>query len=122
MEKVHVASVESFGAMDRKVVRIDNREIGVFRLDDGFVAWLNVCPHQGGPVCQGRFFKRVVEVMDSEKRFVRRDYDDGRTHLVCPWHGAEFDLRTGIHAGTKSMRLRQVDVVVEADNVFVCVP
>ena len=39
-------------------------QIGVFHVDRTFYAWRNDCPHQGGPVCQGRLMKRVEERLD----------------------------------------------------------
>ena len=122
MQVARVTDVASFGEGTKKVVRVGEVEVGVFRIDGNFYAWRNICPHQGGPVCQGRLFKRVVEVMDDDRRFVRRDYDADGIHIVCPWHGSEFDVRTGRHAGTPKLALTPVDVFVEADEVYIRVP
>ena len=46
-------------------------------------AYLNVCPHQGRPLC-----------LPSGKTLV----SEGR-FLVCPFHGASFDIETGAAAG-----------------------
>lgn len=119
MEAVCVASVDAFGDTAKKVVRVDGVEIGVFRSGDNFYAWVNSCPHQGGPVCQGRLYNKVVEVLDDEKRTVSRAFDAETTHIVCPWHGAEFDIRTGKHAASDGLALTPVDVFVESGEVFV---
>ena len=60
--------------------------------------------------------------MDADRRFIRRDYDETGIHIVCPWHGSEFDVRTGRHAGTPELALTPVDVFVEADEVYIRVP
>jgi nitrite reductase/ring-hydroxylating ferredoxin subunit len=122
MQVARVTDVASFQDGTKKVVRVGDVEVGIFRVDGSFYAWRNVCPHQGGPVCQGRLFHRVVEVMDDDRRFIRRDYDESGVHIVCPWHGGEFDVRTGRHAGTPELALTPVDVFVEADEVYIRVP
>jgi nitrite reductase/ring-hydroxylating ferredoxin subunit len=43
-------------------------------------------------------------------------------HVVCPWHGFEFDIRTGIHPGNSRARLRKMKVAVTAGDVVVTVP
>ena len=43
-------------------------------------------------------------------------------HIVCPWHGYEFDLATGCHPGDPSMRLTPVSVAIRDGQIFVSVP
>ena len=38
----------------KRLISVSGRDIGIFRLGGQFYAWHNVCPHQGGPVCQGK--------------------------------------------------------------------
>jgi len=42
--------------------------------------------------------------------------------VVCPWHGFEFDIRTGQHPANPRARLRKMDVRVEGGDVVVSVP
>ena len=44
-----VARVEDLPAGQRKIVRVGQREIGVFHTTAGLFALRNVCPHQGAP-------------------------------------------------------------------------
>ena len=122
METIRVGGVAEFDDPGKKVVAVGEAEIGVFKLAGDFYAWRNTCPHQGGPVCQGRIFKRVVADIDNDKQQHGRDYDDTDVHIVCPWHGAEYDIRTGEHAGTPDLKLSPVEIFVEADEVFIRVP
>ena len=122
MDVVLVGPAEEFADGDKRVVLAAGREVGVFRLDGQFHAWLNTCPHQGGPVCQGRIFKRVLEVVDAEQRSQGRAWSDTDVHIVCPWHGAEYDIRTGRHVGMPELALTPVEVTVEAGQVFLRVP
>jgi len=45
-----------------------------------------------------------------------------KLHVVCPWHGFEFDIRTGIHPGNSKARLRKIKVAVSDGDVIVTVP
>jgi nitrite reductase/ring-hydroxylating ferredoxin subunit len=74
----------------RKIVEAGRRSIGVFNVDGSFYAIRNRCPHQGGPLCEGRL---VGELESDEPGDFR--YREPATILMCPWHRWEFDVRTG---------------------------
>lgn len=93
----------------RVVVDVEGTEIGIFRLDGQLYAWENSCAHAGGPVCQGKLMNRVVERLDDGKRSLGDDFSD-QLHIVCPWHGYEYDVRTGEHPADPGARLRRVEV------------
>ena len=114
-----VGKVDEFADGDKELLSVDGIEIGVFRLGSDFHAWRNVCPHQGGPVCQGRIFKRVIDNVGPDQQLHGRDYDESQLHIVCPWHGAEFNIRTGAHAGIPELTLDPVEIVVRDEEVFV---
>ena len=71
----HVASVDDVqpGEGFECDVEIDGKIIGLFNLDGEYFA-LGECPHEEGPLGQGRIEENEV---------------------VCPWHSAKFDIRTG---------------------------
>ena len=85
------------------------------------VAWLNECPHRGGPVCQGRLYKRVLEPVDGEGHVRALAFDDTVTNLVCSWHGYEFDVATGINQGHAQFKLKRVKLEEKDGNVYVVV-
>lgn len=135
-----VATVSEIAPGSRKIVEIAGRSIGVFNVGGEFYALRNRCPHQGGPLCYGRLAGYVVSTGPGEYEYVR----DGEI-LRCPWHGWEFDLKTGqswfdpagTHVGTYSVTVEPggaaappepvpgpdaaetYDVTVERDRVFV---
>ena len=67
MREVSVGSVNDFQDPGRKIVGFENFEVGVFRLDGEFYAYLNQCPHMGGPVCQGKMIAKVEEVIADDR-------------------------------------------------------
>ena len=119
MTEHEIASVEDFDSNPKQLLTINGIDIGVFSVDGEFRAWRNVCPHQGGPVCQGRIFKRVIDNIDADKQVHGRAYDEEQLHIVCPWHGAEFNIRTGAHAGIPELKLTPIDVFVRDGKVYV---
>lgn len=118
MTEHEIGAVGDFEEGAKKLLSLGGVDIGVFRLDGNFHAWRNACPHQGGPVCQGRIFKRVIDDIDADKQVHGRTYDDTQLHIVCPWHGAEFNIRTGQHAGIPDLRLSAIEIVVRDEKVF----
>lgn len=69
-----VAPMAEFPVGSRKVVDVEGVQAAVFHLSDGLYAIEDVCTHDGGDLASG----------------VLEGYE-----IVCPRHGARFDLRTG---------------------------
>ena len=119
MAELYVGREEEFEDRGRKVVVSGNLEIGVFFVDGEFFAYENKCVHQGGPVCQGRILNRVVEVIADDRTSQGLAWSEEDVHIVCPWHGYEFNIRTGVHPGNRNARLRRFDVKVAGGEVYV---
>ena len=104
-----VATVDEIPPGERKIVEIAGRPIGVFNVGGEFFALLNRCPHQGGPLCLGRLSGFLRSATPGEYAYSR----PGEI-LRCPWHGWEFDVRTGQSwFDPGQVRVRRYDVVVE---------
>jgi nitrite reductase (NADH) small subunit len=119
MSELLVGKVSDFAERDRKVIVGQGREIGVFRLGEEFFAWENQCPHMGGPVCQGKILNRVEERIGDDKRSLGFQFSRTQVNIVCPWHGYEYDIRTGLHQGNADVRLTPVAVIVRQGEVYV---
>ena len=119
MVKVFVGAEGDFEDRGRRVIEYNDTEIGVFFVDGEFFAYENKCVHQGGPICQGRILNRVVEVLADDRTSQGLTWDEEDVHIVCPWHGYEFNIKTGVHPGNKNARLRRFDVSVEGGEVYV---
>lgn len=90
-ELIRLSEIPEQGSV---IVPFFGREVHVYRTEDGYRAAANVCLHFGGPLaCEGK-------------------------ELVCPWHGARFDMATGERVAgpaRKDARLMFLSTVVEND-------
>ena len=109
MSKHVVATVDEIPPGERKIVEIGGRSLGIFNIKGDFYALRNTCPHQGGPLCQGRLTGCLMaDKPGGEYRYERRG-----EILRCPWHGWEYDVTTGQSwVDPASVRTRSYDVEV----------
>ena len=92
---------------------VGGREIGVFKVDGDFYALLHLCPHLGGPLCLGDVLGLIESDGPGDLRL-----DPERKMLTCPWHGWEFDMKTGkSYWDPGRTRARQFPVMVESGSV-----
>ena len=90
MGKHVVAAVSELPPGSRKLVTVRGRPIAVFNLGGEFYGLMNRCPHQGGSLCDGELTALVTADGPGTYRMTR----PGEI-IRCPWHGWEFDVRTG---------------------------
>ena len=122
MSEINIGTVASFDDPGRRVIEIAGMQVGVFRLDGEFYAYENKCPHLGGPACQGKILPRVLEDVRENKKSLGRVFARNQLNVICPWHGFEFDIRTGAHVAVPKYRLRPVVVRTEGGEVFITLP
>ena len=112
--RVVVAPVDEFKPGDRRIITVGGRSIGVFRVGDRFYGIRNRCPHQGGPLCQGRIAPWARSSGPGDFQL-----DAEATLLACPWHGWEYDLATGqsfLGPGEPGVKSYDVDVAPGAGS------
>ncbi len=85
-----VARVGEVPPGGRKRVAIAGREIALFRLEDAYFAIADRCPHEGASLCAGMLTGLAVSDGPGDYGLTR----EGEI-LRCPWHGWEFDIRSG---------------------------
>jgi nitrite reductase/ring-hydroxylating ferredoxin subunit len=108
MAKHVVATLDEIPPGGKKIVEVAGRSIGVFNVGGEFFALRNRCPHQGGPLCLGKLSGFVVSPVPGEY-----EYSRAGEILKCPWHGWEFDIRTGQSwFDPARVRVRQYEVTV----------
>ena len=98
-ELVRVCRVSDLPDPGKGVFEVRGRMIALFHVSGTFWALEDRCTHDGGPLAEGEL----------------RGYT-----IVCPRHGAQFDIRTG-QAKTMPavMATPAYKVVVQGDEVFV---
>ena len=118
MAEVFVAKISEFPDGDRRLVRAGPADIGVFHHDGAFYAYSNTCLHSGGPACEGIMIPKVVDVIGEDRVYQGQVFSD-EMHFVCPWHGWEYDLKTGECAGDRKKKLRRYQTLVRDGNLYV---
>jgi nitrite reductase (NADH) small subunit len=121
MSEIMIGHCGEFADGDYRVLAIGELEIGIFRLNGRFVAYENRCPHRGGPVCQGKLFNGVEEIIRPAQTSRGLRFGQAR-HVVCPWHGYEFNLETGQHPGDPRVHLRQISVRIADNAIYIEAP
>jgi nitrite reductase/ring-hydroxylating ferredoxin subunit len=117
--EIFVAKKSEFKASDRRIVKSERGEIGVFHHEGAFYAYANKCLHSGGPACEGLLMPKVVDIIAQDRTYQGQDFDETEMHFVCPWHGWEYDIKTGQSIGDRRQYLRKYEVVERGDDVFV---
>jgi nitrite reductase (NADH) small subunit len=97
---VTVARVGDVPPGTAKVVRANDREIALANVDGQFYATQNECLHLKGPLGDGMLEGQV---------------------LTCPWHGWQYDVRTGENEFDRAIALETFDVAVADGEVRVAV-
>lgn len=81
-----------------KTVKVHDHVIALFQIDGEFYALDNNCPHRGGPLGEG-------------------DVEEGL--VTCPWHGWQFDIKSGASPINPAACVKTYPVKVEGDDLFV---
>jgi nitrite reductase/ring-hydroxylating ferredoxin subunit len=118
MAEFFVAKSSEFQDGERRIVTAGRHEIGVFCKDGDYYAYSNICLHQGGPACEGVLVNNVVDIVAPDRTYEGQRFGDD-THFVCPWHGYEYDIKTGEFVGDRKQKLRKFDVVRRGDDIYV---
>ncbi len=81
---------------------VEGQRIALFNIEGTFYAIGDTCTHNGGPLSEG-------EVQG--------------TTVTCPWHGADFDVKTGAVLGPPAFEgVPSYRVVVEGNDIKVELP
>jgi nitrite reductase/ring-hydroxylating ferredoxin subunit len=115
LPKHPVAKPDEIAPGEAKLFTVDGRDIAVFNVEGVFYAIANECPHEGGPLCRGR----IVPLFDSD---APGEYHLTRSRelLKCPWHGWEFDIKTGqSYCDPRRVRAKAYEIHVESGATLV---
>lgn len=114
-----VCEAQDLAGGERILVQLEGRDIVVFNLGDEYVAYLNWCAHQGGPCGEGTRTGTRVARYDREAGELEVSWEREGEILNCPWHGWEYDLRSGECLSRRDRVLPSYPVTVDDGNVVV---
>ena len=110
-----VAPVSEIPPGTRRLFTVRGRPIAVFNLGGEFFGLLNRCPHQGGNLCDGHVTGLLQSAEPGAYTYTRKG-----EILRCPWHGWEFDIRTGqSYCDPERIRTKAYSVAVEHGQTVV---
>ena len=115
MSRHVVAATAEIPPGNRKLFVVKGRPIAIFNLDGEYFGLLNRCPHQGGSLCDG-----VVTGLIESPEPGTYVYSRKGEILRCPWHGWEFDIRTGqSYCDPERIRTKSYEVAAETGRTVV---
>jgi 3-phenylpropionate/trans-cinnamate dioxygenase ferredoxin subunit len=110
-----IAPVDELPPGTRKFLTIDERPIAIFNIKGEFFGLLNRCPHQGAALCEGPLIGLAQSSDPGEIEYTKLG-----EIIRCPWHGWEFDIRTGqSYCDPKRFRARAYPATVEPGTAVV---
>jgi nitrite reductase/ring-hydroxylating ferredoxin subunit len=98
---VTVARADELAPGTAKRVKAGDVELALVRVGDEFYATAGACAHMQGPLGEGPLDEHV---------------------LTCPWHGWQYDVRTGLNEFDHAIRVATYEVRVEDGDVQVALP
>lgn len=100
-QSVRVATVGEIPPGTGKEVVAGDAIVAVFNCDGQFHALDGICPHSGGPLAEGQLTGCTV---------------------TCPWHGWQFNVRTGVNCLNPRMQHTNYPVRVDGADIIVELP
>ena len=96
---VKIASTADLPGPDQaKEFTVGDKVICVANVRGSISAMDNVCIHRGGPLGQG--------IIEGDK-------------IVCPWHGWQYDLKTGAATHNAAAKVKVYPIRVDGNDVLV---
>jgi len=95
---VKLAEANELSPDQGKLVQVEGNDIALFNVNGTYHAMGAVCPHEDGPLHEGEV--------------------DGDT-IICPWHGYDFNVKTGECPVDSELRVLTYVVKTERNDVFI---
>jgi nitrite reductase/ring-hydroxylating ferredoxin subunit len=101
MPFVKVGSLHSLEPGSVMEAEVAGNAYAICNVGGELYAYDGVCPHAGGPLGQGAIHDGILQ---------------------CPWHGWEYDCRTGVNTFDESVKLANFPVKAAGDDILIDVP
>jgi nitrite reductase/ring-hydroxylating ferredoxin subunit len=98
MAKVKALARSELAAGAFRAADVGGQRIVVYDVEGQLFATAERCAHQGGPLGDGLLEGCIV---------------------TCPWHGWQFDVRTGVAVFDPTSRVATYPVHVEGDDIWI---
>ena len=99
---VVAAKADELKVDQMKLLHVGDRRIVLARTEQGYVAFDDRCPHRGGSLAGGSMMCGTVQ---------------------CPWHGSQFDVRTGsVRAGPAGEGIATYRVEQQGEEIRLAIP
>ncbi len=96
---VRVCAASDIPEARAKIAKLPNGDrVAVFRMDNKLSAISNACAHQNGPLGEGKILRCLV---------------------TCPWHGFQYDVRSGRSPAPFTEIIPTYNIAVRGDDVLV---
>jgi nitrite reductase/ring-hydroxylating ferredoxin subunit/uncharacterized membrane protein len=97
--QLEVCSSDELKVDQMKLIHLKDKRIVIARTEEGYVAFDDRCTHKGGALAGGTMICGTVQ---------------------CPWHGSQFDVKTGeVKAGPAKEKINTYAVTESAGKVYV---
>ena len=97
-EFIRVASTDDVKPGNGMVVEMNDKALALFNIDGTIYAIDNTCVHRGGPLGEGDL--------------------EGDT-VSCPWHGWQYNVKTGACVNNPAAKIGTYQVKVEGTDIKV---
>ena len=109
-ERIIIAKAADVPSGKSRRIVVKGRNLAVFNVSGEYFALLDSCPHEGAALSAGQIIGLAESDMPGEYRLCRKG-----EFVRCPWHGWEFEIRTGqSYCAPKRYRTRNFEVQVES--------
>lgn len=99
--RLEVCDIEELQVNQMKLVHLKDKRIVIGRTEQGFVAFDDRCTHKGGSLAGGAMICGTVQ---------------------CPWHGSQFDVKTGeMKAGPGKEKINTYPVTEAEGKVYLVI-
>jgi uncharacterized membrane protein/nitrite reductase/ring-hydroxylating ferredoxin subunit len=97
-KRIEVANMDELKVNGMKLIKMGDKRIVLGRTENGYAAFDDFCTHRGGSLAGGAMICGTVQ---------------------CPWHGSQFDVKTGtIKAGPAKENIATYNVIESNGKVY----
>jgi len=98
MSWIKVAKVTDVPTNTGLAVEAEGQALALYKVEDQVYAIDGICPHAGGPMAEGSLNGCLV---------------------MCPWHGWEFNVKTGDCDFNPDIKTKTYPVKLEGEDIYI---